>query len=57
MKDIFTWIVAHQALVSGAVVGVLDLLFALNEKLAGSGILHQIYVMAKGVKPEVPPKV
>lgn len=49
MSQVISFIVAHEAVLSGLGVAVLDLLFALNSNLSGNGILHQIYVSLKGV--------
>ena len=48
------WLIAHQAIVGGAVVGVLDLAFAINPKLESNGVLHWVFVQCSG-KPPVPP--
>lgn len=55
MQAIISWVVAHQAIVSGAVVGVLDLVFALSPALAGNGILHQIYLWIASLAGKAPP--
>ncbi len=44
------WIVAHQAVCSGLLVAVLDLVFAVSPAASGSGLLHQAYVFLGGKK-------
>jgi hypothetical protein len=54
MQDVMAFLTSHQGLVTGVVVAVLDLVFALSPKAAGNGLLHQVYVW---IKPPAPPKV
>lgn len=49
MAALVTWIMAHSALVAGAVVGLLDLLFALIPSWEANGVLHWLYLQAKGL--------
>lgn len=49
MSGLVSWVVAHQGLVSGVVVAILDLLFALSPSLAANGILHQVYLWISGL--------
>jgi hypothetical protein len=42
------FIQAHQAVLAGAVVGLLDLLMALVPSLAANGILHSIVIFLQG---------
>ncbi len=41
------WIQANQAVVAGAVVAIIDLVFALSPGLESNGILHAIYGFLK----------
>lgn len=52
MEALIAWLTAHSAVVAGAVVAVLDLVFALVPGLAANGILHQIYLWLKGLGPK-----
>lgn len=45
---ILTWISAHQVLVNGAIITILDLLFALNPSTEANGVLHWIYLKCGG---------
>lgn len=49
-----TWIMAHQALIAGAGVGILDLIVALIPSLQGNGVLHEILVLLKRKQGAVP---
>ena len=52
MSVIIAWIAAHEVLLAGAVVGILDLVFALVPSWQSNGLLHWVYVMLKKmVKP------
>lgn len=51
--SIWSWVVAHQGIVAGATVGLLDLLMAVCPGLAGNGILHEILVISQ--KKQTPP--
>ena len=53
MSAVWSFIVAHQAVLSGLGVAVLDLVFALSPSASGSGLLHQIYLWLGG-KPSAP---
>lgn len=46
---VWQWIVAHQGVVAGFVVGALDLIFALVPSLEANGILHQVYLWVKSL--------
>lgn len=37
------WIIAHQAIVAGLVVAILDFGFAISPGLAANGLIHGIY--------------
>lgn len=54
MQAVIDWIVAHQAVVSGSVVGVLDLVFALNSSASSNGVLHWIYLQAQKLSGKTP---
>lgn len=41
---VYQWVLAHEAVVSGAAVAVLDLLFALSPSFASNGVLHWVYL-------------
>lgn len=49
MEAFIAWMTAHSAVMAGAIVGVLDLLFALVPALAANGILHQVYLWLKSL--------
>lgn len=54
MLDLWNWLLAHQYVLAGAVVAVLDLVFALVPSLEGNGVLHALYLWVKklvGPKP------
>jgi hypothetical protein len=48
IMSIVHFILAHQALEAGLVVAILDFAFAMKSDLASNGILHSIYLFAKG---------
>lgn len=52
MAQLWAWILEHQVVVVGAVVAMLDLVFALVPRLSGNGILHQLYVWLKKLIPK-----
>lgn len=54
MLNVWNWIVAHQAIVSGAAVALLDLVFALVPSLEGNGVLHSLYLWIKGLASSGP---
>lgn len=55
MDQVLAWLLAHQALLAGAIVGVLDLLFALQPNWQANGVLHAVYLWLKSlVKPISP---
>lgn len=57
MSDVVTFIVAHEAVLAGLGVAILDLIFALNSNLAANGILHQVFVWLQGMSaPSAPSK-
>lgn len=45
MANMVQWVVAHQGLVAGLGVAVLDLIFALVPSVQSNGILHWAYGM------------
>lgn len=50
---IINWLMAHQAVLGGVVVAVLDLIFALIPSWQSDGILHSIYLFfQKLAKPQ-----
>lgn len=56
---LFTYLSAHPelvALAAAAGVGILDLVFALNEKAKSNGILHWVYLQLKSLKGEDKPQ-
>ncbi len=44
---VIQWVMSHQAVVAGLIVGLLDLVFALKPNWAANGIVHWIYLQAK----------
>jgi len=53
MQGVIDFILANQLVLAGLLVAVLDLLFALNSKWKSNGILHSLYVFAKGIIEKV----
>ena len=49
MQHIIDFILANKVILAALAVAILDLAFALNQKLDGNGILHQIYLTAKKI--------
>lgn len=49
MQPVLNWILAHQIILASAIVAVIDLAMALNPKLEGNGLLHQVYVWLKAL--------
>lgn len=47
MSALISFIVAHEGVLAGLGVAVLDLVFALNPNVAGNGVLHQVYLWLK----------
>jgi hypothetical protein len=47
MQVVIDWILAHQVVLAGALVGLLDLLLAINPKLDANGIFHWVYLKLK----------
>lgn len=45
---VLNFILAHQVIFAGVGVAVIDLLIGLNPNLAGSNLLHQVYLFLKG---------
>lgn len=54
MDVIIAWLMSHAAIVAGAIVAVLDLIFALVPSWESNGILHAIYLWLKGFLPGKP---
>lgn len=48
MSAIVAFIVAHQAIVAAAAVGIADLILAAIPSLQANGILHALYLFLKG---------
>lgn len=46
------FITAYKAVISGVVVAILDLIFAINPNAASNGLLHWVLVQAKVVSGE-----
>jgi hypothetical protein len=42
------WLMAHQAVLGGLVVALIDVIMAVSPGFAASGVLHQIYVFCGG---------
>lgn len=55
MQALISWIMVHQAVVAGLVVGILDFVFAVAPNLQANGILHQIYLWVKSIGSSAPP--
>jgi hypothetical protein len=48
INSIINFVLAHQVVLAGIVVAVLDFAFAMKKGLDANGILHAIYLFAKG---------
>jgi hypothetical protein len=58
MQAVIDFIVAHQAVLAGLVIGILDLVFALNPNAnAPDGVLHMIYLLVSKLVTKTPPQV
>lgn len=58
MQSIISFIVGHEAVLSGLVVAILDLVFALNPNAnAPDGLLHSIYLFVQKLTGKQPPSV
>ena len=58
MEQIVSWAMSHQMIIGAAIVGLLDLVFALVPSWQSNGILHWIFVMAKKLNaPNDPTKL
>jgi hypothetical protein len=49
MDSVIQFVVSHEVIVAGAVVGILDLVIALNPKAESNGVLHGIYIFCKNI--------
>lgn len=49
MQAVIDFVLAHQLVLAAAVVGVLDLVFALNKDAEANGVLHYLYLLGKKV--------
>lgn len=54
MQAVIDFLVAHQVVLASALVALVDLAIAVSPKLAGNGILHQIYLALKGLMSKPP---
>lgn len=56
MAEAWAWIVAHQGVVVGFAVGLLDLIIALMPQVESNGVFHTVYLWVKGLakKPDAP---
>lgn len=44
MQAVINFLLGHQAVLAGAIVAILDLVFALVPSAASNGILHWVYL-------------
>jgi len=49
-SGVVAFILQYKAVLAGLVVAILDLVMALNPKIAGNGLLHWVLVQANVVK-------
>ncbi len=49
MQTVIDWVLAHQLILSGLIVAVLDFIFAIIPTLQGNGILHSLYMLVKNI--------
>jgi hypothetical protein len=54
VMNIVNFILAHQVVEAGLIVAVLDFAFAMKSGLEANGILHAIYLFAKGKSSPAP---
>ncbi len=55
MSQIIAFVVAHEAVLAGLLVAVLDLVFALSPSLEANGILHALFLWVGGLANKQPP--
>jgi hypothetical protein len=55
LSGLVAWLVAHEVVVSGLVVGLLDFLFALVPSWQSNGILHWVFLQAQNLSGQKPP--
>lgn len=55
MQALISWVMAHQAIVSGLLVGILDFVFAIVPSWASNGVLHWIYLQVAKLAGKAPP--
>lgn len=55
VSAVLAWIDDHRGVIGMLIVGVLDLLFALNPNAESNGILHWIFTLAQGWSNQTPP--
>lgn len=49
MDSVIQFVTGHEVIVASAVVGILDLVIALNPKAESNGLLHGIYLFCKNI--------
>lgn len=52
MSNIVDFVLAHEAVLAGLGVAVLDLVFALNPNASSNGVLHWVFVFLTGKKDQ-----
>ncbi len=55
MASVISWILAHQGLVAGVLVSILDLVFALVPSWESNGLLHWFFLQIQGIANSPPP--
>lgn len=59
MESIIAWVMAHQSILAGLLVGVIDFVIGVNPNTDKTGILHwivdQLQKLIHSVNPPLPP--
>lgn len=54
MSAFVSWVMGHQAIVSGLVIAMMDFVIALVPSIEPNGIFHAIYLWIAGFKKPIP---
>jgi hypothetical protein len=46
---VVNWLIAHQLVLGGFIIAILDFIFALKPDWESNGILHSIYIFIKNL--------
>lgn len=52
LMQLWAWLMSHQVVLGGLVVGVLDFLFVLKPDWASNGLLHWLYLLGQKMKDQ-----